>query len=74
MGKDLRGIPKKLDRHLVKRGLDRDAYLLGTSPSSSVAIVLNAATERSIEFALLQVGQSSATVTVTVLPLFWLVI
>ena len=48
--------------------------LIGTSPWLGSAIVLKAATDRSIEFALSQVGQSSATVTVTDLPLsvlFW---
>jgi len=47
---------------------------MGTSPSSSVAICVNAPTERSIEFELSHVGQSSAIVTVTVLPLFVFVI
>lgn len=48
--------------------------LIGTSPWLGSAIVLKAATDRSIEFALSQVGQSSATVTVTDLPLSVLVI
>ena len=48
--------------------------LMGTSPVLSLAIASKAAKDKSIEFSLLQVGQSSATVTVTVLPLSVLVI
>lgn len=42
---------------------------MGTIPSDSVAIWLKAPTERSSELPLLQVGQTSQTVAVTVLPL-----
>jgi hypothetical protein len=48
--------------------------LLGTSPVLRSAMASNAETERSIELELSHVGQSSATVTVTVLPLSRLVI
>lgn len=51
----------------------RNRGVLGTMPSSSVAILLNAATERSMELAFSQVGQSSLMVTVTDLPFLVLV-
>jgi hypothetical protein len=40
--------------------------LLGTSPSSRVAIFLKAPSDKSIELEFLHVGQASAIVTVTV--------
>jgi len=49
-------------------------HSMGAIPSLSGAMALNAATDKSMEFEFLQVGQSSATVTVTVLPFLVLVI
>ena len=45
--------------------------MIGTIPSSSVAMAVKAPTERSIELEDTQVGQSSTIVTVT---LFWFLV
>jgi hypothetical protein len=47
---------------------------MGTSPWDASAIASNAAWDKSMELALLQVGHASATVTVTLLPFCVLVI
>lgn len=47
--------------------------VMGTMPSSSVAISKKAPLERSSELLFLQVGQASATTAVTVLPFLVLV-
>ena len=51
----------------------RERGILGTWPSLRLAMAWKAPIERSIEFALGQVGHASAIATITVLPLFTLV-
>ena len=56
------------------RSYDTKRHLIGTSPWEKVASCLKAPVDKSMEFPLLQVGQSSAIVTTTLWPLSVLMI
>lgn len=67
---------KKKGRGAIMEGRSYDTkrHLIGTSPSEKAASCLKAPVDKSMEFPLLQVGQSSATVTTTLWPLLVLMI